>query len=117
MDELNSEIKILRCLWEESNGQLSREKEKKLRRLKNELSNLLGANVTFPEDRIPVPTDIHQKVVFLMKNIDWLLKGSSGAVHDGKLYHQMYVIFNFEVSDVTIRRYYYMSEEAEKNGK
>ena len=52
-----------------------------------------------------------------MKHIDRMLKGNDAVHPDGRLYHLMHAIFDFKVDAATVKRYYYMSEDAEELGK
>ena len=52
-----------------------------------------------------------------MKHIDRMLKGGNTAHPDGRLHHLMYAIFDFKVDAATVKRCYYMSEDAEEFGK
>ena len=109
MDALAGEIERLR-LSREERGELSRSNERRLKACKDRLCQLLGAAVVYPEDRQHVPRKAHVQVVFGMKKIASCLKEFSGTAHDGRLYHLMLDIFDFDVARETIDRYYYMSD-------
>lgn len=116
MDALHGEIERLRHK-KESDGKLSLRDERKLKGYKKLLGERLGAAVIYPEDRQPVPVRRHQLVAFGMKHIDRMLKGNDAVHPDGRLYHLMHAIFDFKVDASTVKRYYYMSEDAEEFGK
>lgn len=109
-------INLLRA-EREKNGRLSRRKERLLKDYKQLLNDSLGATVLYSEDRQSIPLKYHVPIAFLMKDIDNVLKDSEGYHADGRVYHLMSAIFTFDVSDATIQRYYYMSEEERKLGK
>jgi len=113
---LHDEIERLRREKESDRG-LSLRNERKLKSYKKHLAERLGAAVIYPEDRQPVPVRRHQQVAFGMKHIDRMLKGGNTTHPDGRLHHLMYAIFDFKVDAATVKRYYYMSEDAEEFGK
>lgn len=95
----------------ESDGKLSRSNERTLKGYKQHLCQSTGATVIFPEDRRPVPHGLHKMVAYTMKQIENELRLHDPDIHDGKLFHLMMAIFDFDVDPATIKRYYYTSEE------